>query len=64
MKHFIEYPPFESSNIVNTSIIIHAVDDVLRQLGSKRENFGLLLTRLGKIILVIDEIVINYTILL
>ena len=40
----IEYLPLESSSNVNSSIILHTVDDVLRQLGTKRENFALLLT--------------------
>ena len=40
----IECPPLESSSNVNSSIILHTVDDVLRQLGTKRENFALLLT--------------------
>ena len=40
----IECPPLESSSNVNSSIILHTVDDVLRQLGTKRENFVLLLT--------------------
>ena len=41
----IECLPLESSSSnVNSSIILHIVDDVLRQLGTKRENFALLLT--------------------
>ena len=36
--------PLESSSNVNTSIILHIVDDILRQLGTKREIFALLLT--------------------
>ena len=36
--------PLESSSNVNSCIILHTVDDVLRQLGTKRENFALLLT--------------------
>ena len=39
----IECLSLESSSYVNSSIILHAVDDVLRQLGTKRENFALLL---------------------
>ena len=34
----------ESSSNVNSSITLNTVDDVLRQLGTKRENFALLLT--------------------
>ena len=40
----IECLPLESSSNVYSSIILHTMDDVLRQLGTKRENFGLLLT--------------------
>ena len=40
----IECLPLKSSSNVNSSNILHTVDDVLRQLGTKRENFGLLLT--------------------
>ena len=40
----IECLPLESSSNVNSSIILHTVDDVLRQLGTKQENFVLLLT--------------------
>ena len=40
----IECLPLESSSNVNSSIILHTVDDVLRQLGTKRETFALLLT--------------------
>ena len=34
----------ERGNNVNSSIILHTVDDILRQLETKRENFALLLT--------------------
>ena len=40
----IECLPLESSSNVNSSIILHTVDDVLRKLGTKRKNFALLLT--------------------
>ena len=40
----IECLPLESSSNVNSSIILHTVDDVLGQLGTERENFALLLT--------------------
>ena len=40
----IECLPLDSSSNVNSSIILHTVDDVLRKLGTKRENFALLLT--------------------
>ena len=36
--------PLESGSHVNSSIILHTVDDLLRQLKTKRENFALLLT--------------------
>ena len=47
MKHFLLsafHLKLESSSNVNSSIILHTVDDVLRQLGTRRENFALLLT--------------------
>ena len=36
--------PFDSGRNVNSSIILHTVDDILRQLEIKRENFSLFLT--------------------
>ena len=36
--------PLDSGRNVNSSIILHTVDDVLRQLEMKRENFSLFLT--------------------
>ena len=44
----IESLPPESSSNVNSSIILHTVDDVLRQLGTKPENFALLLTDVAR----------------
>ena len=40
----VECLPLDSSSCVNSSIILHTVDDVLRKLGTKRESFALLLT--------------------
>ena len=40
----IECLPLKSSSNVNSGIIRHAVDDVLQQFSTKRENFALLLT--------------------
>ena len=40
----IECLPLESSSNVNSSIILNTVDDVLRRLGTKQENFTLHLT--------------------
>ena len=40
----IECLPLESTSNVSCNIILHTVDDVLRQLGTKRENFALLIT--------------------
>ena len=37
-------PPLDSGRNVNSSIILHTVDDILRQLETKRENFSLFLT--------------------
>ena len=39
--YLIEGLPLES---INSGFIVHTVDDILRQLGTKRENFELLLT--------------------
>ena len=36
--------PLDSGRNVNSSIILHTVDDILRQLEVKRENFSLFLT--------------------
>ena len=36
--------PLDSGRNVNSSIILHSVDDILRQLETKRENFSLFLT--------------------
>ena len=41
---FIDCLLLESGSNVNSSIILHTVDDILRQLETKRENFALLLT--------------------
>ena len=41
---FINCLPLESGSNVNSSIILRTVDDILRQLETKRENFALLLT--------------------
>ena len=40
----IDCHPFDSGNSADSSIILHTVDDILRQLEIKRENFSLLLT--------------------
>ena len=40
----VDYHPLDSSSNVNSSIILHTVDDILRQLEIKRENFSLFLT--------------------
>ena len=36
--------PLDSDRNVNSSIILHTVDDILRQLEIKRQNFSLFLT--------------------
>ena len=41
---FINCHPLDSGRNVNSSIILHTVDDILRQLEIKRENFSLFLT--------------------
>ena len=40
----VDCHPLDSGSNVNSSIILHTVDDILRQLEIKRENFSLLLT--------------------
>ena len=40
--------PLDSGRNVNSSIILHTVDDMLRQLEIKRENFSLLLTHAAR----------------
>ena len=40
----VNYHPLDSDRNVNSSIILHTVDDILRQLEIKRENFSLFLT--------------------
>ena len=40
----VDCHPLESGSNVNSSIILHTVDDILRQLEIKRENFLLFLT--------------------
>ena len=40
----VDCHPLDSSSNVNSSIILHTVDDMLRQLEIKRENFSLYLT--------------------
>ena len=40
----VDYHPHDSDSKVNSSIILHILDDILRQLEIKRENFSLFLT--------------------
>ena len=40
----VDCHPLDSGSNVNSSIILHTVDDILRQLQIKRENFSLFLT--------------------
>ena len=40
----VDCHPLDSDSNVNSSIILHTVDDILRQLEIKRENFSLYLT--------------------
>ena len=42
--YFIECFPLESCSSVNSGFILQTVDEILRQLGTKRENFASLLT--------------------
>ena len=40
----VDCHPLDSGSNINSSIILHTVDDILRQLEIKRENFSLFLT--------------------
>ena len=40
----VDCHPLDSGSIVNSSIILHTVDDIWRQLETKRENISLVLT--------------------
>ena len=40
----VDCHPLDGGSNVNSSIILHTVDDILRQLETKRENFSLFLT--------------------
>ena len=40
----VDCHPLDSDSNVNSSIILHTVDDILRRLEIKRENFSLFLT--------------------
>ena len=42
--YFIECFPLESCSSVNSEFILHTVDEILRQLGTKRKNVASLLT--------------------
>ena len=43
-RALVDCHPLDSGSNVNSSIILHTVDDILRQLEIKRENFSLFLT--------------------
>ena len=40
----VDYHPLDNGSNVNSSIVLHTVDDILRQLEIKRQNFSLFLT--------------------
>ena len=44
MEFLVDCHPLDSGSNVNSSIILHTVDDILRQLEIKREKFSLFLT--------------------
>ena len=44
----VDCHPLDSGSNVNSSIILHTVDDILRQLEIKRENFSLFLTNAAR----------------
>ena len=43
-RYLIDYLPLANCSDVNSGFISHTMDDILRQHGSKRENFALLFT--------------------
>ena len=45
----VDCHPLDSGSNVNSSIILHTVDDILRQLETKHENFSLFLTDAAQI---------------
>ena len=45
---FVDCHPLNSGSNVNSSIILHTVDDILQQLKIKRENFSLFLTDVAR----------------
>ena len=51
----IDCLPLESGSNVNSSIILHTVDDTLRQLETKRENFALYLTDAARYMSLADK---------
>ena len=55
--------PLESSGNVKSNIIPRTVDDVLRQLGTKQENFALLLTDAARYMPLAGKNLRNYTLL-
>ena len=44
LKFLVDCHPLDSGSNVNSSIILHTVDDILRQLKIKHDNFSLFLT--------------------
>ena len=48
-------PPLDSGSNVNSSTILHTVDDILRQLEIKRENFSLFLTDAARYMSLADK---------
>ena len=48
--------PLDSGSNVNSSIILHIVDDILRQLEIKRENFSLFLTDAARYMSLVGKI--------
>ena len=45
----VDCHPLDSGSNVNSSIILHAVDDILRQIEIKRKNFLLFLTDVDRL---------------
>ena len=57
----VDCHPLDSGSIVNSNIILHTVDDILRQLETKRENFLLFLADAVRYMSLVGKTLRNYT---
>ena len=51
----VDCHPLDSGSNVNSSIILHTADDILRQLEIKRDNFSLFVTDAGRYMSVLER---------